>query len=653
MIAILTKESFYTLALDTPEFLSLIDEGKVDHLLIRAKSRMHFPKDTLESVINLLESQVSKINACFCEYGNNQYSMKLVRSIDDLRYYTGPDNNMYTCEEDYNYSVASDFDITSVVEPSTTIGDTSSVEPVGVTGEVGGNVDEEIVIIPPVQDIPTDNNDKNIEEEIVIGEISPEIIEKASFFDVVLRRLHPLKRHISEDLYGSVKRYIDRNNDNVCKLARQQFLKEANIDNLKDDTDTNGIVIKNALGESTDILDSVATFPVYSTILTKKDFSKSFNKTQLLGSSFIRVCPIGLNENSELIGYVDIVEFNSMDINTIEKDIKRKLDKKGIKYNSLTPAEKYAEWEKEAAIFNKNRRTILQSKKLDIININDTLNDLKTEKYQITSVFDNKNNPLWATNEVIALDNRLLKGNFAKTIESQLLNSKSSIRTTKKGEEVVEPVVQHVKLSDISEVAPKEGKIISEDTEELAEPIVQRVNLSGTDEDTQENIAAVIRDIMEKRRSENQPKVGEDNSSVLILSEDTESTFANEAANPPLVIHLPGPVDTTVRATDSSVIEMPEKTDSTLAEESKNLKMAEFVSKIVKAGIKAERIKVNSYDLEGKLLIKSITPQPINETISPTESRVMVNDLLFNIAGNIKMGGIDPTNPEDKKIVRK
>lgn len=624
MIAILTKESFYTIAMDTAEFLSLVDEEKVNLTLIRAKSRVHFPKDTLESVINKLESETSKIDVCFCEYGDNKYSMKLVSSIDDLKYYRAQNGNLYTCEEDYNYSISLDLNDTPIViADETQVGiEENQSKPEDSFEEVPVVVDKEDQTVKPEEVV-----EEIIEETKQTVELTQEIKDKASALDTVLRRLQPIRRHISESLFASVRKYIDKSKDIVSKKATQQFLVEAGINNIVNDGNTNGIVIQNSLGESADLLDSVVNFPVYSTILSKKDLTSKFSKTQLFGASFIRVCPVGIDENNQLLGIVDIVEFNSQDLNEIERRIKNRLSKEDIKYGSLSAVEKYAEWELETANFHKNIRTILQSRTVGIRNIGEVLEEFKENKYKVNPIFDENYNPIWQTKEIASLDNRILEKKLPKSIENQLSEMK---------------VIKVVEL----------------------EPVIQHVKVANPDEDEMHrNIASVVKEIMEKKKSDDQPKLEEERSSVIILPEKIESTLAREAAEREILNQVTeNPAEEIELATDEvptnpSVIILGEKSDSTMEQENKSIKMAEFIRKMVDAGITPSRIKINSYDLEGKPIIKPVVP-PKGRIVEPnTDEQVVkqerISELLSSIVGDITIGGINPTNPTDENIRRK
>lgn len=408
MIAILTKESFYIISMNAMEFMSLLMDGKMNSQLIRAKSNMHCSKEDFAKFSKMFEMKVPEIETCFCEYGENQYSMKSVTSIDDLSYYKGEDNQLYTCKEDYNLSVLSNSkEVTSHVDEAAA----NLVTEVDETGIV----DEDILSDQQPQ-IPSYLSEEQELEEINID-------YQASALDHLLKNLPHIQDFVPLNGIEHFKNYISKIKLELRREVTEPFLKKAEVDNIVKNGDTQGITIENSFGDSKNLLDSIINLPVFGRLVGHTDISSKMNKDSLTNIKFIRICPAGQDEDENIYGFVHRYDISAEDKIIVEKRLKERLKKENRSLRGLSAKEKFDEWEKEFSQYIEEKNPLTKTNRVYFRNIREYAEDLKRLGLVFPDMARSTGEAIWKSYEVLSFDNRSYKDGKPISITEQLKNN--------------------------------------------------------------------------------------------------------------------------------------------------------------------------------------------------------------------------------------
>lgn len=414
MIAILTKESFYTIPMDSIEFMSLVMEKKINNTLIRAKSNTHCSKQDFEKFSKFFESRISEIDICFCEYGDNQYSMKSVKSIEDLKYFRGDDNELYTCKEEYDLLNVGEHHQTEEVAPTEELAPITSNSSIDTNPEFGLNLAYE----DDIPDIPSYLSEDGLSTELEMINID----YKASALDHLLKNLPHLLKIVPQDLIGLVKKYIFKNKYALREDIVEPFLRKAEVDNIVTDGNTYGIKIKNSLEESEDLLDSLIGLPIMSRLVGYNDLEQKINRSSISAAKYLRICPIAEDSDGNIFGFVNKYDLTYEDGIRIEKQLKDRLKAENKSLRSLSPEERFYEWEKEVALFVETIKPLIKYGRVEFKNIGSFLTTYRDRGYIFPDVADHYGQPNWRTYEIAAIDNRAYENDNPISLTDQLAN---------------------------------------------------------------------------------------------------------------------------------------------------------------------------------------------------------------------------------------
>ncbi len=418
MIAVQTNDRLYLLNMDDSEFVSLamqetmagrnVEERLIP--LIRARSGISFNSNDM---VRFANTMIPEISTCFSQVGN-RFDTKTVSSTGDLEFFVTPDGVQYSCEEAYIESqvsmgerqsvpnpvveapipnplaeeqripnpVAGEQQIPNpVVEveneepsleiPNPTVAPISTEEPyIGVVpGEqiqkASGVIalpaslndefyrrDEEAEIDPemPTSLIPVESRILD-ESDLETIQIKEEQKRAASQLDNIVRNL-PSVTNLPEEVLDGMRNYIG-SQKSIFRGYAEEYLN--NISPLDRDELLTEFPVSNALGHSHDMVDSLLVFPVHTHILAKKDLTARFSALDLINSTMVRVCPIGIS-GEKIQSYVQEIKITSQDVKEAEEMVKAELKKQGKSKRSLTSKEKYDLMEDALEQIYKNRK---------------------------------------------------------------------------------------------------------------------------------------------------------------------------------------------------------------------------------------------------------------------------------------------------------
>lgn len=368
--------------------------------LIRARSGISFNSNDM---VRFANSMIPEISTCFSQVGN-RFDTKKVVSTEDLEFFMTPDGVQYSCEEAYTEAQANMGERQPVSEtvveeqqiPTPTVEIPNPVADVQEEPELTASAQE----IP--NPVVSDENEINSEipnpvapaEEPYIGVVPGEEIHKAS-------GVIALPASLSDEFYrGSVEPAIEQQNtglvpfesrileetpvetiqireeqkraasqlDNIVRnlpsvtnlpeevlagmrnylssrdvlFKHREYAEEYlnNISPLDRDELLTDFSVVNALGQSHDMIDSLLVFPVHTRILAKKDLSTRFSGLDLINSTMVRVCPIGM-DGEKVQSYVQEIKITSQDVKDAEEIVKTELKKQGKTKRSLSSKERY------------------------------------------------------------------------------------------------------------------------------------------------------------------------------------------------------------------------------------------------------------------------------------------------------------------------
>jgi hypothetical protein len=510
MIAIISNDALYLTKMDQETFMALAMEKGADCAEIRAASHMQVAKEDVESLIKFFGSKIDEIEFCFCAYGSNNYIMKSVKSIADLNYYKGSDGNLYTCEEAYNYTNAMESDVieekasTEVQSLDEVITD-ATMNPIekkqtdyqvpGFNPKMVAKHTENLlrVVESAGKNLALINgeNGQGIDIPIIVDETDNEpkltesVKEKADVLDSILKKLSHIEKHIPAKYLDELKRYIRENKKDLRNNFTGEYLKDFNYANLLE-SDTNGIVLENYLGESTDLLDSIINLPIFSRIIGRKNYTENISKTQLYNQNYVRICPIGIDEDGKVIAMISEITMEPYDVNIINDRVNKTVNKlkkehKGFSLKAISPKERYELWELEIASYYEEEKPMLYSNNKKTMLVEDYLASSKRFGYYVYPMFDEStddNQIIWDAYSSLSFDNRCIKDGRALEISKRLEGIEIF------PDEVVKQVHEDVDIIDeektAAEIAENIRKIMQERVVDTQTPVDIPVIASGS-----------------------------------------------------------------------------------------------------------------------------------------------------------------------------
>lgn len=257
-----------------------------------------------------------------------------------------------------------------------------------------------------------DESDNVEEETLETIQIREEQKRAASQLDNIVRNLPNVASLPEEFLWGMVD-YVNSQKD-VFREYASEYL--GNVSPLDRDELLTDFPVPNALGTSTDMADSLLVFPVYTRILAKRDLRSRFSSMDLINSTMLRVCPIGI-DGEKIQSYVQEIRITSQDIKEAQEKVNAELKKQNKAKRSLTAEEKYVLLEEALEEIYKNRKgSLAASKETKLVeDLGKYFDKLVTaSKVYIPSLEE------WSSYDVMAFDARVKVEQFPTPLLTQL-----------------------------------------------------------------------------------------------------------------------------------------------------------------------------------------------------------------------------------------
>lgn len=380
MIAVQTNDRLYLINMEDSEFVNLVmqenmagrslDEQLIP--LIRARSGISFNSNDM---VRFARSMISEISNCFTLVGN-RFDMTPVSSLDDLMFYVDENGKQYASEEAYRMEevgipnpVVEGQNATQRVEevpnpvirksensegakevPTPTEEEThSGKDETPVPEEEEMHSGEEEAPAPKEEEmhsgeeesVPKEEEVPPLDDEKDVIEVSEEQKRAASQLDNIVRNFPNIASLPTQYLAG-IRSYINTQLATFKSYSEEYLAQMSPLDRASLKT---GYPVPNAFGESTDMLDSLVIFPVYTRILSKRDLAARFSPLDLANSTMLRICPIGIAEDEHMQpivhSYVQEIKITHQDVKEAEEKVNAELKKQGKSKRSLSSKEKY------------------------------------------------------------------------------------------------------------------------------------------------------------------------------------------------------------------------------------------------------------------------------------------------------------------------
>ncbi len=524
MIAVQTNDQLYLIKMDDAEFTNLVMQEYVagrdieERLipLIRANSGISINNNNM---IRFASSVIPEITTCFRRVGN-RFDIKPVNSVDDLSFFMAPDGKQYSSEEAYSETLApaQNVEASAVPDPVTgrvtveeettetlnqelgdfipdpvtgrvTVGEeaTETLEqelgdsiPDPVTGQVATEEEKsapKVTILPPGREaiaLPASLDSGFYKPASELGlvpyeEKKLETVDStkiqiresqkraASQLDNIIRTL-PNVANLPEEILRGIANLVNEERETFRGYASEYL---GNVSPLDRNELLTSFPVPNALNASHDMADSLLVFPVYTSVLTKKNSKLAFSTLDLANSVMLRICPVGI-DGDRVQGYVQEFRITRQDVKEAKEIVNAELKKKK-RTRSLSSEEKYALYEDALEQIYRNRKgSLAASKETKLIaDVDKYLSNLaNTSKIYIPDI------GTWSSYDVMAFDARVKEDQLPIPLLKQLqdINGKTM-------EEVQELVADannrfltdfdkmvKVRIVDTSEEAIKSGK---------------------------------------------------------------------------------------------------------------------------------------------------------------------------------------------------
>lgn len=455
MIPVILRDRIYVFKDKTPEeVLELIEQEGIDSPKVRATALLNISDN-----ISILNSFVKKMEFGFYQVGDG-YTIKEIKGIDDLNRVVGPDGKRYACQEDLEQSVEYSSNSPAVVSVEEVPIYVEEVpirveeNPVSV-GKVPMHTDKapiKVGLTPIARDVaPTVKSikihrvaaparrisrkkkvvlsteaakakhvdDKHV-EAVAFEEVPVPVVEKptytaeqksvidlASFLDNECKKYPNVLEVFDKQGRADVCSFLTQAADTLSDV-KKQFLEQIEIlryGNGEVDSQSLDFALQEDFSvlsnKSSNLYDALLTYPVFSTIVSKRDLNKRFSLSYLDGAEFVRVCPVGVSKTAELMGFTKKYPITSHEISTIEHMI----DENYPNFDDLSAEEK-------TDIVNKCLNDIFafanndyKFDTSDYTRIGLFFESLE-KKYKVPMFFDNETKEVaWPANDVFVMSN--------------------------------------------------------------------------------------------------------------------------------------------------------------------------------------------------------------------------------------------------------
>lgn len=457
MIAVQTNDRLYLINMEESEFVDMVmreniagrdlDEQLIP--LIRAKSGISFKNNDM---VHFAKAMVSEISNCFSRVGN-RFDMKPVSSVEDLNFYVDENGVQYASEEAYNeekllqsvgergavapspLNVPPAASVEQAPAPTPLVGDSSSApDPIDSEEDEltsGGHllnlVRKMTSGLPQADSKPLENNG----EPLGAGSTFEPPREEEPDLDGVLTISEDMKRAAGQldnlvriftnvttlppDVLKGMRNYVNQDKDHFREYAEQYLSQRSPIDRGELYTD---FPVASAFGTTHDMIDSLLVFPVFTHIVSKKDLSNRFTAGDLVHSTFLRVCTVGV-DGDRVSSYVQEIKITSQDVRDAEDIVNANLKRQNKSKRSLSAQEKYDLMEAALEDVYKSRKgSLAASKETKLIGDLGRYFDqlVSTQKMFIPSLDD------WNSYDVMAFDARKNMDSLPMPLLTQLQN---------------------------------------------------------------------------------------------------------------------------------------------------------------------------------------------------------------------------------------
>lgn len=379
MIAVQTNNNLYIVEMEMSEFLTNVAQNGLNASAIQAKQRFSVAQNDW---MHLASSIVPQITHHICQVGEQFFiDTKPITTTKDLEFYMAPDGRQYSCEASYLLEMGKGKIVSPVVSEQTheipnpeirtevvspVVPDQAAIETQESGSDTPDGIDEivdEEAIIPvgePKEEVVEESPvEEELEEEIVeeMIPISQEQRRAAAALDNIARQFASITR-LPERVFQGVKNYVEQNR-NVFRGYAEEYLASQDFREPRANLQTE-FPVSNAFGQSQDMIDSLCVFPVFSRILSKKDFTQKFSPSDLTNATFVRVCPIGILDGN-VQALTQKITISSEVSRKINVKVRNRLDREGVQIRKLTPLEKYEYYEEELEKYLQQRGTFSES----------------------------------------------------------------------------------------------------------------------------------------------------------------------------------------------------------------------------------------------------------------------------------------------------
>lgn len=440
MIAVQTNEYLYVIEMSIPEFLENVAKDGLHSSAIHAKTIANINQNRW---LHLANAVIPEITCCFRQIGDQfVIDTKPINSSKDLEFFIAPDGSQYSCESAYLLEAAKGekANQTEIVAPVVEGAPINSGQEAGIPNPVLGDKDKKDIPNPVGEGAPnpvlegSSTHGQNVielpasleddfykptglvpfvppqleQDEPHVVEVSENQKRAAGQLDNAIRNLPHLSSIPSEFLNGVIN-YVMAERDKMKGYAEAYLRSSSRLDRGDLETD---FPVPNALGSSYDMIDSLLAFPVYTRVISKKDLAARFSPMDLVNSTMLRVCPIGI-EGDRVHSYVQSIKITNQDV----KDAEELLKKEGKSKKKLSPKEKYERMEAALEqVFKNKKGSLAASRETQLVgDLGQYFDELVSNKKAYIPAMEE-----WQSYDVVALDAREKVEQFPTPLLQQL-----------------------------------------------------------------------------------------------------------------------------------------------------------------------------------------------------------------------------------------
>lgn len=435
MIAVQTNEYLYVIEMSIPEFLENVAKDGLNSSAIHAKTIANINQNRW---LHLANAVIPEITCCFRQIGNQfVIDTKPINSSKDLEFFVAPDGSQYSCESAYLLEAAKGEKVNreEVVNPVVDVVQTNSgpsevveeEDTNGIPNPVRGTIPNPVAEKSSASGQSVIELPASLEDDFYkptglvpfvppqLEPVEPHVVEvsenqkrAAGQLDNVIRNLPHLSSIPSEFLNGVIN-YVMAERDKMKGYAEAYLKSSSPLDRGALETD---FPVPNALGSSYDMIDSLLAFPVYTRVISKKDLAARFSPMDLVNSTMLRVCPIGI-DGDRVHSYVQSIKITNQDV----KDAEELLKKEGKNKKKLSPKEKYERMEAALEqVFKNKKGSLSASRETQLVgDLSQYFDELVSSKKAYIPAMEE-----WQTYDVVALDAREKIEQFPTPLLQQL-----------------------------------------------------------------------------------------------------------------------------------------------------------------------------------------------------------------------------------------